>query len=89
MTKKRINITVEAEPYELLMDKARKIGFKNNWYSKEIIKLNQALNGILDHIIESHESGILLTEKQEIRQVLDIAEQAYGVKIAEIIRKAK
>lgn len=79
--KKRVLVTVEAEPYDQLMAKAKKAGFKSYWYSREIIKLNRSLNEVIDYVLEAQAKGQSMTDEEGMKAIVGIAEKNYGAKL--------
>lgn len=84
--KKRIAITVEAEPYDKLQKNAKRAGFGAKWFGREIDKLVQGLNKIVTKVVEIKEQGFELTEEERNKKILEMAEETFGVKLKDLLK---
>lgn len=72
MRRKRITITVDADPYEHLMSLAKHLGFRNNWLSLEIDKLVAGLLVIAAQAKKDAEEKMELTEAEARKRYEDL-----------------
>lgn len=86
MTKKRVMMTVEKEPYESLMANAKKAGLPKYWLGREMDKLIGGLNGIVEELARVKESGQKLSDEEMLRKIVETAEKAFGMKIKDIMK---
>ena len=70
--RKRVSITLNAEPYENLMDLARVLGFRNNWLSLEIDKLIAGLLVIAEQAKKDAEDNKEMTEAEAVKRYEDL-----------------
>lgn len=62
--RKRVNITLNADPYEQLMALAKELGFRNNWLGQEIDKLIAGLLVIAKQAKKDAEEQKEMTEAE-------------------------
>lgn len=82
--KKRISITVTAEPYDNLQRNAKRAGFGAKWFGREIDKLVQGLDKIVTIAAQLRETGYEMTEKERKELIVKTAEETFGMKIEDI-----
>ena len=82
--KKRVSITIEKEPFELLQKNAKKAGFGAKWFSHEIDKLVQGLSQIVSVAAEMAERGETMTDKERKELIVKKAEEVFGIKIKDL-----
>lgn len=78
MSRKRINITVDKEPYEALRALTKKLGWRDNWLSLEIDKLVAGLLVVAAQAAKDAEEQVEMTEEEAkkryeslMRQILE------------------
>lgn len=72
MKRKRVTITVNAEPYENLMALAKILGFRNNWLSLEIDKMVSGLLVIAKQAQKDAEEKKEMTEGEARKRYEDL-----------------
>lgn len=87
MTKKRVLMTLEKEPYEALQAKAKENGFHPAWFSREIDKMILGLNEIIDDLVTVRNQGKEKTDKECTKLIVATAEKVFGTKVTEIFGK--
>lgn len=85
MTKKRVMISLEEEPYNELRAIAKKLGLQNRWLSYEVDKLVDGLRIVLGEAIKASEQGKEMTELQVMRFALKTIETKEGMKLKDLL----
>jgi hypothetical protein len=70
--RKRVNITLNAEPYEKLMELAKILGFRNNWLGQEIDKMIAGLLIIAEQAKRDAEEKKEMTEAEARKRYEDL-----------------
>jgi len=70
--KKRINVTVEAEPYERLRELTKLLGWKDNWLGPELDKLIAGVLIVAEQAKKDAESNMQLSEEQATKRYEDL-----------------
>ena len=70
--KKRISLTVEAEPYEDLRRLGRLAGFNSDWISAEFNRMVKALRSVAHQAIEDAAHKKEMTEEQARKRYEDL-----------------
>ena len=78
--RKRVTITLSAEPYEQLMALAKHIGFRNNWLGLEIDKMVAGLLVIAEQAKRDAEEKIEMTEAEARKRYEDLMRKVLEAK---------
>lgn len=70
--RKRVNITLNADPYEHLMALAKHLGFRNNWLGQEIDKLIAGLLMVAEQAKKDAEEKKEMTEAEARKRYEDL-----------------
>lgn len=85
--KKRVMLSLEAQPYEELQAIAKKMGLDNRWFSLEVGKLVKGLLPIMTEAMLLTEQGRKMSEQEIVRLVVDTVEKSQGVKLRDFLKE--
>lgn len=83
-TKKRVLLTVKRAPYERLQKNIKRAGLPNYFFARELDRVIEGLDLIVQQMIEAAEKGQMMTEEQIMESILRTSEKVQKMKIKKI-----